>query len=162
MAHEDKFVQVGRLKTRYLEEGSGPAVILLHGASLGSSADVFTRNLSSLARAGLRVIAYDQPGFGLTDNPGDYSVAYRRRFIMMFMDALALERAALVGHSQAGSMAVALAFEYPQRISKVMIPRHRKPLATYARRSKTTGRARGRRRHGGRTVARTNARPARA
>ena len=121
MAHEDKFVQVDRLKTRYLEEGSGSAVILLHGASLGSSADVFTRNLSSLARAGLRVIAYDQPGFGLTDNPGDYSVAYRRRFIMMFMDALALERAALVGHSQAGSMAVALAFEYPQRISKVMI-----------------------------------------
>lgn len=84
MAHEDKFVQVDRLKTRYLEEGSGSAVILLHGASLGSSADVFTRNLSSLARAGLRVIAYDQPGFGLTDNPGDYSVAYRRRFIMMF------------------------------------------------------------------------------
>lgn len=121
MAYQDNFVQVDGLKTRYLEEGTGPAVILLHGASLGSSADVFTRNLSPLARAGLRVIAYDQPGFGLTDNPGDYSVAYRRRFIMMFMDTLALERAALVGHSQAGSMAVALAFDYPQRISKVMI-----------------------------------------
>jgi 4,5:9,10-diseco-3-hydroxy-5,9,17-trioxoandrosta-1(10),2-diene-4-oate hydrolase len=121
MAYQDDFVQVDGLKTRYIEEGSGPAVILLHGASLGSSADVFTRNLSPLARTGLRVIAYDQPGFGLTDNPGDYSVAYRRRFIMMFMDALALERAALVGHSQAGSMAVALAFDYPQRISKVMI-----------------------------------------
>jgi pimeloyl-ACP methyl ester carboxylesterase len=121
MAYEDKFVQVDELKTRYMEEGSGPAVILLHGASLGSSADVFTRNLSPLARAGLRVIAYDQPGFGLTDNPSDYSVAYRRRFITMFMDALALERAALVGHSQAGSMAVALAFDSPQRISKVLI-----------------------------------------
>jgi pimeloyl-ACP methyl ester carboxylesterase len=121
MAYQDNFVQVDGLKTRYIEEGFGPAVILLHGASLGSSADVFKRNLSPLARAGLRVIAYDQPGFGLTDNPGDYSVPYRRRFIMMFMDALALQRAALVGHSQAGSMAVALAFDYPQRISKVMI-----------------------------------------
>jgi 4,5:9,10-diseco-3-hydroxy-5,9,17-trioxoandrosta-1(10),2-diene-4-oate hydrolase len=121
MAYPDKFVQVDGLKTRYIEQGTGPAVILLHGASLGSSADVFARNLPPLAHAGLRVIAYDQPGFGLTDNPIDYSVAYRRRFIMMFMDALALERAALVGHSQAGSMAVALAFDHPQRISKVMI-----------------------------------------
>ena len=37
---EDKFVTVGGLRTRYIEEGQGPAVILLHGASLGSSADV--------------------------------------------------------------------------------------------------------------------------
>jgi len=121
MVYADQFVQVDGLKTRYIEHGSGPAVILLHGASLGSSADVFARNLQALADAGLRVIAYDQPGFGLTDNPADYTVAYRRRFIMMFMDALRLERAALIGHSQAGAMAVALAFDHPQRISKVMI-----------------------------------------
>jgi 4,5:9,10-diseco-3-hydroxy-5,9,17-trioxoandrosta-1(10),2-diene-4-oate hydrolase len=94
---------------------------LLHGASLGSSADVFERNLKPLAGAGVRAIAYDQPGFGLTDNPTDYSVPYRRRFIMMFMDALGLQSAAMVGHSQAGSMAVANAFEHPKRISKIMI-----------------------------------------
>jgi 4,5:9,10-diseco-3-hydroxy-5,9,17-trioxoandrosta-1(10),2-diene-4-oate hydrolase len=121
MAYQDKFVQVDGLKTRYIEEGGGPAVLLLHGASLGSSADVFERNLSPLANAGVRVIAYDQPGFGLTDNPKDYSVGYRRRFIMMFLDALGLQRAALIGHSQAGSMAVSLAFEHPERIYKVMI-----------------------------------------
>ncbi len=69
MVYSDQFVQVDGLKTRYIEQGSGPAVVLLHGASLGSSADVFARNLPTLARAGLRVIAYDQPGFGLTDNP---------------------------------------------------------------------------------------------
>src|ERR1044071_2729630 len=113
MAYADKFVQVDGLKTRYIEDGKGPAVILLHGASLGSSADVFERNLRPLAAAGVRAIAYDQPGFGLTDNPKDYSVAYRRRFIMMFLDALGLDKAALVGHSQAGGMAIALAFDYP-------------------------------------------------
>jgi len=104
-----------------MEDGRAPAALLLHGASLGSSADVFERNLKPLASAGVRAIAYDQPGFGLTDNPTDYSVAYRRRFIMMFMDALGLESAAMVGHSQAGSMAVANAFEHPKRISKIMI-----------------------------------------
>ncbi|OLC69963.1 MAG: hypothetical protein AUH87_05440 [Deltaproteobacteria bacterium 13_1_40CM_4_54_4] len=121
MGYQDKFVQIDGLKTRYIEDGAGPAVILLHGASLGSSADVFERNLKPLAAAGVRAIAYDQPGFGLTDNPSDYSVAYRTRFIMMFMDGLGIQSAALVGHSQADNMTVRLAFEYPQRISKVMI-----------------------------------------
>jgi pimeloyl-ACP methyl ester carboxylesterase len=121
MAYENKFVQVDGLRTRYIEAGTGPAAILLHGASLGSSADVFERNLQPLANSGVRAIAYDQPGFGLTDNPSDYSVAYRRRFIMLFIDALGLESAALVGHSQAGSMALGLAFEHPRRISKVMV-----------------------------------------
>ncbi|HET8562686.1 MAG TPA: alpha/beta fold hydrolase, partial [Candidatus Binatia bacterium] len=43
------------------------------------------------------------------------------RFIMFFMDALGIDRAALVGHSQAGSMALSLAFEHPKRVSKIMI-----------------------------------------
>jgi pimeloyl-ACP methyl ester carboxylesterase len=121
MARKDQFAQVDGLKTRYIEEGKGPAVLLLHGASLGSSADVWARNLTPLANAGLRVIAYDQPGFGLTDNPFDYSVAYRRDFILSFMDALGLEQAALVGHSQAGNMAVGLAFDQSKRVSKVIV-----------------------------------------
>ena len=117
----EKFVQVDGLKTRYLEEGRGPAVLLLHGASLGSSADVFERNLAPLAGNGLHVIAFDQPGFGLTDNPKDTSVAYRRRFIVQFMDALKLDKASLVGHSQAGAMAVALALDHTPRIAKVVV-----------------------------------------
>jgi pimeloyl-ACP methyl ester carboxylesterase len=117
----EKSVQVDGLKTRYLEEGAGAAVLLLHGASLGSSADVFARNLAPLAAYGLRVIAFDQPGFGLTDNPKDYSVAYRRRFIVHFMDALGLDKASLVGHSQAGAMAVGLAFDETSRIAKVVV-----------------------------------------
>jgi pimeloyl-ACP methyl ester carboxylesterase len=116
----EKFISVDGLKTRYLEEGSGPAVLLLHGASLGSSADVFERNLTPLATHGFRAIAFDQPGFGLTDNPKDYSVAYRRRFIVQFMDALGINQASLVGHSQAGNMAVSLAFDHTERISKVV------------------------------------------
>lgn len=117
----EKFVQVDGLKTRYLEEGSGPEVLLLHGASLGSSADVWERNLAPLAAHGLRAIAFDQPGFGLSDNPKDFSVAYRRRFILQFMDALGIKKASLVGHSQAGNMAVGLAFDHTDRISKVVV-----------------------------------------
>lgn len=117
----EKFVQVDGLKIRYLEEGAGPEALLLHGASLGSSADVWERNLAPLASYGLKVIAYDQPGFGGSDDPADYSVAYRRGFILKLMDALGIRKAHLVGHSQAGGMAVGLAFDRPERVSKIVI-----------------------------------------
>ncbi|MEA2991284.1 MAG: 4,5:9,10-diseco-3-hydroxy-5,9,17-trioxoandrosta(10),2-diene-4-oate hydrolase [Alphaproteobacteria bacterium] len=118
---EDRFVTVAGLKTRYFETGDGPSVILLHGASLGSSADVWRRNLGPLARHGLHVIAYDQPGFGLSDDPPDWGLGFRTAFILQFMDALSLTEASLVGHSQAGAMAVDLALSHPDRVSRVMV-----------------------------------------
>ena len=68
MKYADQFLDVDGLKTRYIEAGS-PAAILWHGASLGSSADVFEKKLGPVADAGVCAIAYDQPGFGRTDNP---------------------------------------------------------------------------------------------
>ena len=117
----ERFVSVGGLSIRYLEQGEGRPVLLLHGASLGSSADVWTRNLPALAAHGLRVIAPDLPGFGGSDNPPDHSVGYRRRFVPSFMDALGIARAALVGHSQSGRIALDLAFGHPERIAKVVV-----------------------------------------
>jgi len=120
MAREN-FIEVQGLRIRYFEEGGGPAVLLLHGASLGSSADVWAGNLSDLAARGLRVIACDQPGFGLSDNPEDPSVAYRTRFVFAFMDALQLEKARLIGHSQSGRIAVSLALEHGERLPGVVV-----------------------------------------
>ena len=118
---EDKFVTVDGLNLRYIEAGSGPPLILMHGASLGSSADVFARNLPPLAQAGFRAIALDFPGFGLSDTPSDHSPAYRRASILKFMDALGIERAALLGHSQSGGPAVQTALQAPERVSHVAI-----------------------------------------
>ena len=117
----ERSLRVGGLNVRYLEHGEGAPAILLHGASLGSSADVWMRNLPTLAAHGLRVIAPDLPGFGGTDNPEDHSVGYRRRFVPAFMDALDIPRASLVGHSQSGRVAVDLAFGEPQRVAKVVV-----------------------------------------
>lgn len=120
-APQDKFVDVDGLKTRYIELGEGHPVVFLHGASLGSSADVFIRNLPTFAQGGLRAVAYDQPGFGLTDVPSDHSIAFRRKGVIAFCKALGLTRPALVAHSQAGNMAVQLALESPDAWSHVVI-----------------------------------------
>ena len=118
---DDKYVAVDGLKSRYIEDGNGPAVLFLHGASLGSSADVFIRNLPPFAKAGFRAIAVDMPGYGLTDNPTDHSAAYRRNFIPKFVDALGVKKVALIAHSQAGGMAVQLALAEPTRYSHVCV-----------------------------------------
>ena len=117
----ERALRVDGLRVRCLEQGKGAAVLLLHGASLGSSADVWARNLASLASHGLRVIAPDLPGFGHTENPADHSLAYRQRFVLALMDALELDRASLVGHSQAGRIAVELALREPQRVAKLVV-----------------------------------------
>ncbi|MDB5545378.1 MAG: hypothetical protein JWO64_2527 [Hyphomicrobiales bacterium] len=117
----DKFVDVGGLRTRYVEKGQGPAVLFLHGGSLGSSADVFLRNLPAFASAGFRAIAFDQPGFGLTGTPTDHSLRFRRDHVHAFMDALGLKQAALVAHSQAGAMGAQLALAEPTRITHLAV-----------------------------------------
>lgn len=118
---EDRFVDAGGLRTRYVEQGRGPAVLFLHGGSLGSSADVFLRNLPAFAQAGFRAIALDQPGFGLTDASEDHSVRFRRDHVLAFMDAMGLKQAALVAHSQAGGMGVQLALAAPDRITHLAV-----------------------------------------
>jgi 4,5:9,10-diseco-3-hydroxy-5,9,17-trioxoandrosta-1(10),2-diene-4-oate hydrolase len=118
---EDKFVTVDGLKLRYIEEGSGPSVLFLHGASLGSSADVFLRNLGPFAKSGFRAVAFDLPGFGLSDIPEKQSVPQQRNAIPKFIDAAGLGKTALIAHSRSGGFAVQLALEDPSRYSHVII-----------------------------------------
>ena len=118
---DDRFIEADGLRIRYFERGHGPAVIFLHGGSLGSSADVFLRNLPAFAAAGFRAIAYDQPGFGLSDTPRDHSVGFRRKNVLAFLDALQLKSVAFVAHSQAGGMATQLALSSPERVTHLAI-----------------------------------------
>ena len=118
---EDKFVTVDGLRLRYIEEGTGPTALFLHGASLGSSADVFLRNLGPFAKAGFRAVAFDIPGFGLSDKPEKQSVPQQRNSIPKFIDAADLGKCALVAHSRSGGFAIQLALDDPSRYSHVII-----------------------------------------
>ncbi len=117
----EREITVDGLRIRYLEEGAGMPVIMLHGASLGSSADVFERHLGPLADAGFRAVAYDQPGFGLSDVPEDHTLAYRVGFLPRFMSAIGAGEAVLIGHSQAGGIVVQTALDHPERVTRVVV-----------------------------------------
>jgi len=117
----DKYVTVDGLKMRYIEAGQGTPVLLMHGASLGSSADVFIRNLEPLARAGLRAIAFDFPGYGLSEVGSDLSLAFQTNSVPKFIDALGLGKVALIAHSRSGGAGVQLALREPNRYSHLVV-----------------------------------------
>ena len=60
-----EYLDVAGIHTFYIKKGSGPVVLLLHGASPGASSRVnWEPTIDGLAASGFTVYAFDQPGFG--------------------------------------------------------------------------------------------------
>ncbi|MGH7827841.1 MAG: alpha/beta fold hydrolase [Candidatus Binatia bacterium] len=110
---DGKHVSVDGVKTFYIQIGRGPAVLLVHGGSPGASSLVNWKfNMEPLAAAGFTVYAYDQPGFGHSDNPRDHSMDYRADHAKAFVQAVGLERFYIIGNSQGGYVAARVALEH--------------------------------------------------
>lgn len=101
--------------------GDGPAVLLLHG--FGGSTVTWRETMPALAAAGYDVYALDLRGFGLSDKgyAADYSHPAQARRVLGWMDAVGLQRAALVGHSMGGSVAAHVALSAPDRVSRLVL-----------------------------------------
>lgn len=99
----------------------GPAVVLLHHG-LGTIRS-WKENIPALAAAGLRVIAYDRWGYGKSDLRPELGQpcfqADQADLLSLFME-LQLEQAALVGHSDGGTIAMYFASAHVQRVSKLV------------------------------------------
>jgi pimeloyl-ACP methyl ester carboxylesterase len=99
----------------YTETGAGPPVVLLHG--LTCNAAYWLRVVPLLG--GLRAIALDFGGHGLSDHRDSYGYADYERDLIWLLDELGLERAAVAGHSLGGYVAL-LAATRSDRISSVL------------------------------------------
>ena len=92
-------VALGDVTLSVIDEGSGPAVLLLHGWP--DSADLWRHQIPALVAAGLRVIAPDLRGFGASDRPeavDAYRVRHSVRDMVALLDHLDLDRVHVVGH----------------------------------------------------------------
>ena len=104
----------------YAEAGTGPAVALLHQTP--RSWDEYRDVLPLLAAAGRRAIAFDTPGFGVSAPlPGEPSIEAWAGAILDGLDALGIERFALVGHHTGGVVAVAAAAREPARVAALVL-----------------------------------------
>lgn len=114
-------VTVGDIAIAFEDAGRGPPVVLVHGLACGKR--MWFHQTRAL-RGRFRVITYDQRGHGLTDAPDDparYSAAHLYRDLLGLLDALGIERAAVVGFSLGGGPALALALGRPERVSRLVL-----------------------------------------
>jgi pimeloyl-ACP methyl ester carboxylesterase len=104
----------------YTECGTGHPLVLLHQSPTDSVQ--FARVLKPLAARGFRAIAIDLPGFGGSDAPDAPPViADYAHIVPTVLDALAIDRAAILGHHTGAVIATEVALKFPARVSKVIL-----------------------------------------
>ena len=120
----DRFVNVDGLNIRYQTWGTPapgkPTALLLHG--FGNSLQSF-RLLAPLLTDRYYVVAYDMPGFGLSDKPApfDYKNAHQAEVAVQLIKALGLRRVVVAGHSLGGAIALRVALASPEVIGLVVM-----------------------------------------
>lgn len=115
-----RFVQTSTHRIHYNEAGAGHPVILLHGSGPGSTGwSNFRTNIEVLARD-FHVFAVDMPGWGESDTQTPETGYDHVAALIAFMDALDIERAALVGNSMGGITSISTAILHPERVSHLI------------------------------------------
>ena len=95
-------------------------VVLLHGKNFYGS--YWQKTIKALTAAGYRVIVPDQIGFGKSAKPDlCYSFDQLAANTAKLLDTLGVQRAAIVGHSMGGMLAVRFARTYPERTTRLIL-----------------------------------------
>src|SRR4051794_18331343 len=119
-AHQ-RFVEVGRRRVNVVEIGEGePAIVFVHG--LAGSWQNWLENMPHFAATGHRVIAFDLPGFGVSEEPGEkISIPGYGRVVDALLDRLGVGPAVLVGNSMGGFIAAEPAIQFPARVQRPVL-----------------------------------------
>jgi haloalkane dehalogenase len=115
-------LDVHGVRMHYVDEGSGPPVLLLHGEP--TSSFLWRKLIPPLVAAGHRAIAPDLIGFGRSDKPEDvgwYSYDGHVESVVRLVDALHLRALTLVVHDWGGPIGLRFAVDHPARVDRLVI-----------------------------------------
>ncbi len=111
----------GGLTMSVHDAGEGPAVVLCHG--FPELAYSWRHQFGPLVRAGFRVIAPDQRGYGGTDRPDGvekYDIQHLTGDLVALLDAKGIDRAVFCGHDWGGFVVWAMPILHPERTAGVI------------------------------------------
>ena len=114
--YQHRTIVAGDIKTHFLEAGSGPDLVLLHGGEYGASAEITWRaNIDALVEK-FHVVAPDILGWGQTDKLYSFSdpAGLRIKHLQRFLEALGIGQAFFVGNSAGGGLILRAAVRRPQ------------------------------------------------
>jgi pimeloyl-ACP methyl ester carboxylesterase len=109
----------------FLDEGDGEPIVLVHGFASNKEANwVAPGWVTTLTRAGRRVIALDNRGHGASAklyNPADYHSAIMAEDVRALIDHLDLPRADVMGYSMGARITAFLALAHPDRVRSAVL-----------------------------------------
>ncbi len=113
-------MDVGGPTIHYIDDGSGPTMLFLHG--LGFSLFTFRNNYPLFVKS-MRIIAVDLPGCGYSRLPGHCGASPQdmAKYLIRLLDELKVERATICGAGEGGIVALEMAIRYPERVSALIL-----------------------------------------
>jgi 2-hydroxy-6-oxonona-2,4-dienedioate hydrolase len=116
---QERYYDAGDVRTRVLESGDGPTLLMLHGT--GGHAEAYCRNIVPLSRD-FRVIAVDMLGHGYTGRPDvSFTLDDFADHLAALADAVGAERVHVSGESLGAMVAAWFGIKYPERTGKVVM-----------------------------------------
>ncbi|HVL03903.1 MAG TPA: alpha/beta fold hydrolase [Acidimicrobiales bacterium] len=117
---DSRHLDVDGCRLHYIDEGQGPALLLLHGNPTWS---FLYRHLVARLVHRFRCIALDYPGFGLSSSrPGyGFTPAEHAAVVERFVAELGLDSFTPVLHDWGGPIGLAVAGRHPERVRALVI-----------------------------------------
>jgi pimeloyl-ACP methyl ester carboxylesterase len=117
--------QSGPVEIAYLDEGAGDPIVLIHGFASNKETNwVHPGWVTTLTRAGRRVIALDNRGHGASTklyDPADYHSERMAGDVVALLDHLAIASADVMGYSMGARIAAYCAVLHPRRVRSVIL-----------------------------------------
>ena len=116
-----RYVEIDGVTVAYLDSGGdGKPLLMVHG--LSSYSAFWEAQIPWFASHGYRVLALDLPGYGASDRPdAPCDPPWYAHLVGRFMDAMGLQQATIMGHSMGGQIALTLALEAPERVTRLVL-----------------------------------------
>lgn len=117
-----QFAQVNGIKMHYVDEGKGPAIVLLHGFPLSWYS--WRNQVPALVDAGYRVIVPSQRGYGQTESPAnveDYDITKLSGDVVGLLNTLNIDQAVVAGWDWGSPVAWTTALLRPDLISGLVM-----------------------------------------
>jgi pimeloyl-ACP methyl ester carboxylesterase len=120
-----RYIDIDGVDLHYVDEGSGPVVVFLHASYNGLQS---WEGVTSRLKPRYRTVRFDFPNYGLSGSetkptPAEKFHLIERNYEIMvgIIDALDLERFAVVGTSSGGSVAFRYAARHPERVERLIL-----------------------------------------
>ncbi len=115
-----RYLDLGGRRLHYLDEGTGPTLLLVHGNPTWS---FHWRNLIAALRPRFRLVAPDHIGCGLSDKPQDYPYQLRQHIdnLLALIEWLDLREITLVAHDWGGAIGLGAALQSKDRFARLVL-----------------------------------------